>query len=359
MVMTGRIMIVSDREDVVAELEPIIRAGRHLALSVKDGDEALRTLDEGLVPDLVISDLGSSRSLEGIEYVWRFREMNRVGRHMVVVEEGAPFSGAFGGDLTTPQAEQITALSRPFRPAEVKERIEDAVLRIDQEFRALRGEMWREMSRLQQGMRDMQRETVNALAATIAARDPYMHGHATRVAELCRRVAVAMGVGNEDLELLETAALLHEIGKASVPLELLHKTEPLNTEELERIRAHARIGADIVRGVPSLRRVAPVIEHQGTDFRDLRLRMDPSSTEFLLAGILRVVDAYDAMVSARSYRGPMSREYWQSTLRSGASWSFHPEVVKTFLALMNSAGAPSPAAAAAAAALRGGVPVAA
>jgi response regulator RpfG family c-di-GMP phosphodiesterase len=336
MVMTGRIMIVSDRKEVVAELEPIIRAGQHLSLSVADGDEALRILEEGLVPDLVISDLGSERSLEGIEYVWRFREMNRVGRHMVVVEEGAPFSGAFGRDVSA-QAEQITALSRPFRAAEVRERIEDAVHRIDRDFRALRGEMWREMDRLQQAMRDMQRETVNALAATIAARDPYMHGHATRVAELCRRVAAAMGVAAEEVELLETAALLHEIGKSSVPLDLLHKTGPLSPDELEQIRGHARAGAGIVRGVPSLRRVAPVIEHQGADYRDLKLRMDAREPEFLLVGILRVVDAYDAMVSARSYRGPMSREYWQTTLRSGAGWSFHPEVVAAFLEMMDTA----------------------
>jgi HD-GYP domain-containing protein (c-di-GMP phosphodiesterase class II) len=50
-----------------------------------------------------------------------------------------------------------------------------------------------------------------------------------------------------------------------------------------------------------------------------------------------VVDAYDAMVSARSYRGPMSREYWQTTLRSGSGWSFHPEVVEAFLELMDTA----------------------
>src|SRR5215216_4369837 len=92
----GRIMIVSDRENVLEELETILRPGAHLALRVVDGDEALRTLVDGLVPDLVISDLGSDRALEGIEYIWRFREMNRVGRHMVVVEEGAPFSQAFG-----------------------------------------------------------------------------------------------------------------------------------------------------------------------------------------------------------------------------------------------------------------------
>lgn len=334
--LNGRIMIVSDRDEVIAELETIIRGGQHLPLIVPDGREALQTLDEGLVPDIVISDLGCDRALDGIDYVWRFREMNRAGRHMVVVEDGAPFSGfppaAKGGDgaalplLATP-------LARPFRRGDVTLRIDDAIRRVDEDLRAMRGEMWREMQRMQRAMREMQRETVNALAATVAARDPYMHGHATRVAALCRRVAVALHLGEERIELLETAAMLHEIGKAGVPLELLHKTGPLSPEELEQIRGHARTGAGIVAGVPALRRVAPLIEHQGTDYAELGEHIGPATPEHLLAGILRVVDAYDAMVSPRSYRGPMPREYVERTLRSGAGTRFHPEAVEAFLRL--------------------------
>ena len=332
---SGRIMIVSDRREVIAELEPILRAGQHLALSVEDGDEALRILEEGLVPDVIISDLGSDRALEGgIDYVWKFREMNRVGRHMVVVEEGAPFSNVFARGGANAAPEQITALQRPFRAAEVKTRLEDAVRRMVEELHSLRAEVWRELNRMQQAMRDMQRETVNALAATIAARDPYMHGHATRVAELSRRVGAAMGLPEAELEMLETAAVLHEIGKGSVPLELLHKTEPLSPEELEKIRGHARMGAEIVRGVPSLRRMAPIIEHQGTDYRALGLCIEETSAEFLPAAILRVVDAYDAMVSPRSYRGPMPREYWEEILRQGSGTRFHPEAVEALMGVL-------------------------
>jgi len=329
-------MIVSDRAEVVAELEPIIRAGQHLALTVPDGAEALQTLEEGLVPDVVISDLGCDRALEGIDYLWRFREMNRAGRHMVVVEDGAPFSAfpaaAKGGDgASLPLL--ATPLARPFRTREVTARIEDAIRRVDEDLRALRGEMWREMHRMQRAMREMQRDTVKALAATVAARDPYMHGNATRVAALCRQVAVEMHLSEERVELLETAAMLHEIGKAGVPLELLHKTGPLSPAELEQIRGHARTGASIVAGVPALRRAAPIIEHQGTDFSELGRFLDAGSAEHLLAGILRVVDAYDAMVSPRSYRGPMPRDYWERTLRAGAGTRFHPQAVETVLAL--------------------------
>jgi response regulator RpfG family c-di-GMP phosphodiesterase len=341
----ARILVVSDRPDVVSELDAIIGGGAHLSLTVPDGREALQTLEDGVVPDVVISDLGSPRSLQGIDYVWRFRQLNRVGGHLAVVESGAPFSGftRAGGGRAGEGLPMPTALPRPFRPGEVKARIDAAIARVDGDLRATRGEMWREMQRLRRAMREMQRETVKALAATVAARDPFMQGHAARVAELCGRVGAELRLDEEQLALLETAALLHEIGKASVPLELLHRPGPLSAGELERIRAHARVGADIVRGVPTLTRVAPLIEHQGTDYAALPADPDPPTPGFvLLAGILRVVDVWDAMVSARSYRGAMPAEYCQATLRAGAGARFHPGAVEAVLRLTGPA--PRPAA---------------
>jgi len=328
----ARILVVSDRPDVVAELDAILGGGEHLSLTVPDGGEALQTLEDGLVPDVVISDLGSPGSLKGIEYVWKFRELNRAGRHLAVVESGAPFSGFTRGGAGA-QSVMPAVLPHPFRPGEVRARIDAAIARVDADLRAMRGEMWRELHRLQRAMNEMQRETVKALAATVAARDPFMHGHATRMAELCRRVGAELCLGEAQIGLLETAALLHEIGKASVPLELLHKTAPLSSDELERIRAHARVGADIVRGVPALASVAPLIEHQGTDHAELGAHLEPGSAEFLLAGVLRVADVWDAMVSARSYRGAMTREYCEATLRAGAGTRFHPGAVEAVLRL--------------------------
>jgi len=327
--LSGNIMIVSDRPEVLGELEPIIEAGDHLSLAVPDGDEALRMLRDAVVPDLVISDLGSEHSLEGIDYVWRFREVNRVGRHMVIVEDGAPFSRP--PRVVEGGAEAFTPLRRPFRLTEVRDTIDTAIRRVERDIGSLRGEMWREVDRLHQTVRDVRQETVTALAATIAARDPYMHGHATRVAALCLRVGRLLRLGEKDLGALEDAAVLHEIGKGSVPVELLHKTEPLSAAELERIRAHARTGAEIVRQVPSLRRVAPLIEHQGTDHRELARHVEPGSADFLLAGILHVVDAYDAMTHARSYRGALSRDYWEPFLEQGAGHALNPLAVRALL----------------------------
>jgi response regulator RpfG family c-di-GMP phosphodiesterase len=334
--LNGRIMVVSDRLAVVAELQAILRSSHHLALTVRDGDEALRILRDGVVPDVVISDLGCEPSLEAVEYVWRFRQMNRVGTHLVVVENGASFSSPEGGERTRRHA--VTPLPRPFHPDEVREAVDEAIRRMDRDLRAARGETWREIDRLQRTVREVRRDTVNALAATIAARDPYMHGHATRVAALCRRMGPALGIRDEDADVLETAARLHEIGKASVPVELLHKAEPLSPEELEWIRSHVRTGAEIVRTVPSLERAAVVIGHLATDYCDLELIAGRGTADALLAGVLRVVDAYDAMTHARAYRGVTRREHWERTLTLGAGTIFHPAAVQALLRVLEPGG---------------------
>lgn len=333
----GRILIVSDREQVIAELEPIIRAGEHLVMTVADGAEATRLLEEGVIPDVMISDLGSERALEAMEYVWHFRETNRVGRHLVVVEEGAPFSrGAFGGESVTP-------LPRPFHGTEVRETIEQSVAAMTRDLHALRGEMCREVSRLQREIRDAQRQMVHALALTVTARDPYMQGHCARVAELATKVAAVLHLPSTEIEMLETAAILHEMGKVGVPLELLHKTTPLGPSELAQIRVHTRVGAEIVRGVPSLKALAPIIEFQGTDHAELDRHLDPAAPEFLLTSILHLVDAYDAMTSSRSYREALPRRYWEAELRSGAGTKFHPTVVDAFFRVVGATPAPRPA----------------
>jgi response regulator RpfG family c-di-GMP phosphodiesterase len=323
MKLNGRILIVSDREDVVAELEPILRSGQHLALTVRDATEALETLEGGLVPDLIITDAGARAPEQTPAYLRRFSEINRVGEHMLVLDEDAQ-----------PHDRRETTLRRPFRPGMVQAAVEDAVQRIDRELVHLRAEVWREMERMRRGVREMRRDVVVALAATIAARDPYMHGHAERVAQLGRRVVLAMGLAPDDVELYETAALVHEIGKVAIPLDLLHKTDPLTPEELARLRDHARVGADILRTAASLRSVANAVEYQNVPAAELGNWLEVDSREYLVASILHVVDSYDAMTSARAYRGPLPRDYWERNLREGLGTRYHPGATQILLDLV-------------------------
>jgi len=331
---SGRVLVVSDRAEVVSALDPMIRAEGHLTLTVPGGREALDVLEDGIIPDVLISDLDSQDSLQGLPYLGRFRQLNQFGQHLVLAADGSPFT--VGATLGAPfQVEPFSVLTHPLDENQVRGSVKDAMERIRSDLQVMRGEMFRETARLQQAVRDAQLEMVQALAITMEAKDPYMHGHCARVAELSRRVARELELDEAHVDLLYSAALLHEIGKVAVSLDLLHKTTPLTPQELAQIRGHARVGAQIAGAVPSLRRLAPLVESQYVDYAVLGEQIPPSTPEFLLAGILRVVDTYDAMSSSRSYRENLPRPVWEAALVEGAGKRFHPDAVVAFFRVLD------------------------
>lgn len=317
--MTGLVLIVGARDAVAAELEPILLRGPHRSHRAPSAAAALRLLDAGFVPDVVITDGGCDGDTD--EYLWRFRELNCTGRHLCVVEGGPP------------PHERALPLRRPFDVDEVLAVVDQAVRRVDAELFAQRQDLWRERGAMRRAVEDLQAQLVLALGAAISARDPFMRGHSERVAGLAVRVAEAAGLPVAQVELLRTAAELHEIGKIAVPLELLHKRNPLEEAELVQIRAHAQLGAEILRSVPALRSAAAVVEHQHTDFTELALFFEPDGAEIFLAGALRAADVYDSILSPRSYRDALDWSEAAGVLTRGAGTRFHPECVELLLHL--------------------------
>jgi response regulator RpfG family c-di-GMP phosphodiesterase len=322
----GRILIVSDHAGLVAELDPLIRAEGHLSLAVPSPDEAIQVLEDGIIPDIVISDLTSTNG-DGPAYLSHFRRLNQLGQHLTIVTSG-PGGAAHGP--TAADVEPFAALPYPFQAEQVRASIVDTMERIRRDLESLRGEMFRETARLQKAIREAQMELVTALMKIMETKDPFMQGHCNRVADLARRVAEEMGVKEEGVELLVNAARLHEIGKVGISLSLLHKTSALTPEELAEIRDQARMGGQIVGAVPSLRAIAPLIETQYLDYTELGTTICPDSPQFLLASILRVVDVFDSMTSDRSYRRVLTREHWESSLKGESGHRYHPAVIDAF-----------------------------
>ena len=328
---TGRVLMVSDRNNVVCELEPIIRDQGHLMLTVSNAYEALDVFEEGLIPDLVISDSGSAQSARCTEYLTRFRDVNDTGEHLVVLENDS--SDTLGTPYAQPSLEAavFTALPRPFSASQVRDSLQWALGQVWYNLRKVHGGLVRESQRLQAEARAARTETAYALALIIEAKDPYMRGHCARVASLAQRVATRIGVDEAASDRLYTAGRLHEIGKISVPLELLHRTTPLTRVELARIRAHADAGARIVGAIPSLSNLAPLIAYHVISHSSLPEHTPPDTPEFLLVSILRVADAYDAMTSDRSSRTSMDPAEAMALLEDGAGTAFHPGAVRTLL----------------------------
>ncbi|MEX2571809.1 MAG: HD domain-containing phosphohydrolase [Gemmatimonadota bacterium] len=160
--------------------------------------------------------------------------------------------------------------------------------------------------------------------------------HSSRVARLASQVASLVDVDYGEMAWLRAAAQLHEIGMVAVPADLLTRSSRLTPEELARVRAQAAIGAEIVR--PTHGAVtARLIEQQYHDYEELRQETSDTRT-LLLAGILRVVDVFDAMTAPRPYQTPVPEERWRQVLRFGSGAKFHPAAVYALLQLVGSAG---------------------
>jgi putative nucleotidyltransferase with HDIG domain len=169
---------------------------------------------------------------------------------------------------------------------------------------------------------------IRALAAALDARDPYTAGHSDRVSVLSVAIARALSLGCDDIEVIRLGALLHDIGKIGVPDSVLMKPGPLTAAEYDAIKQHPVLGARILRSVPFLARHIPIVElhHERPDGRGYPhgLRGDDIP---LAARVVHVADAYDAMTSARAYRGARPpgealRELWRC-----AGTEFHAEIV--------------------------------
>ncbi|MBI4674993.1 MAG: GAF domain-containing protein [Chloroflexi bacterium] len=189
-----------------------------------------------------------------------------------------------------------------------------------------------ENARLYEDVRDLSVAAIRSLAAAIDARDPYTRGHSNDVARLAVQLARALGWNAADLEMLEFAALLHDVGKIAVPDAILRKVEPLTPDEWNVIRLHPFYSAQILKPVKPLQRIIPWVYHHqewwdGSGYPDgLKGEVIP-----LAARIIAVVDAFNAITTDRPYRQAKSREEARSELRRYAGTHFDPQVVELFL----------------------------
>ena len=178
--------------------------------------------------------------------------------------------------------------------------------------------------------------TIRALAVALEAKDRYTYGHADRVARLSVEIGKRMGLSDRDLEMLQYAGILHDIGKIGVRDEILNKPGRYTTEEFEEMKQHPVIGSRIVAGVRALERGALWIRHHherydGTGYPDgLKGEEIP-----LGARIIAVADAFDAMLYDRPYKAGRPLPEVIAELKRCAGTHFDPKVVDVLLELIS------------------------
>jgi putative nucleotidyltransferase with HDIG domain len=185
---------------------------------------------------------------------------------------------------------------------------------------------------------------IRALALALDARDPYTAGHSERVSAISVTIGRQMGLAPEDIDILRLGALLHDIGKIGISDNVLRKPDALTDEEYELIKEHPALGARILRTAPFLTQHVPIVElhHERPDGRGYPYGLTAGEIP-MLARIVHVADAFDAMTSARAYRPALDSGYAIRELWRCAGTQFDAEVVQALLQAVAVAGPGTPA----------------
>jgi diguanylate cyclase (GGDEF)-like protein/putative nucleotidyltransferase with HDIG domain len=184
-------------------------------------------------------------------------------------------------------------------------------------------------------MADLHLATIEALALAIDAKDQTSQSHIRRVQLYAAALARALGMSENDIQGVKTAALLHDIGKLAVPEHILSKPGPLTPEEFQKIRAHPKVGADIISAVPFPYPVSPLIlsHHERWDGKGYPAGLKGDEIP-LGARILSVVDYFDALMAERPYHKAMGFEAAIGLLQQEAAKGLDPNVVSKFIELL-------------------------
>ncbi len=180
------------------------------------------------------------------------------------------------------------------------------------------------------------REIVEAFAKVIDMKDKYTRGHSVRVAHYTSLLAREMGCSEDEIEKYYNIALMHDVGKIGIPMEVLNKPGKLNDEEYETIKSHAALGYETLKDISIMPELAigAGMHHERPDGKGYPNALEHKDIP-LVARIIGVADTFDAMYSNRPYRNRMPFDKVVSIIKEVSGTQLDEEVVQAFLSLVD------------------------
>ena len=277
----SRVLVADDTESVRSLFRKLLLADGHDVVSVADGAAALEAV-KSHQPDVILLDVTMPK-VDGLEVCRQLKGDPATRLTPVVLVTGqTDLSDRIRGI----EAGADEFLSKPVHPHELRARVR-SLTRMKHLIDAL----------------DSAEAAFMTLALTIEARDPMTNGHCERLALHAVRLGRALNLSPEDLEALHRGGYLHDVGKIGVPDAVLLKAGPLTPSEFELMKRHPEIGDSLCAPLQSLRRVRPIVRshHERLDGSGYPSGLRGDDVP-ILAQIVGIVDVYDALTSARSYR---------------------------------------------------------
>jgi putative two-component system response regulator len=330
----SRILIIDDQPANVHLLERILRLGGYLQFKgLMDSTEAVEMFKE-FKPDLVLLDLRMPR-ISGFDLLSQFKLFVPDGTYLPIL--------ILSADLSQPSKQKALSLgakdfvTKPFDNTEVLLRIENLL-----ETRWLHTQLLehnhildRKVRERTQQLVDAQFEIAKRLALAAEYRDDSTGQHTYRVGRLAGLIAGGIGLPDGQVELIQEAAPLHDVGKIGIPDSLLLKPGKLTPNEYEVVKTHTAIGARILSGSkhPLLQLAEQIAQHHherwdGSGYNGIQGEDIP-----LEARIVAIADVFDVLTHERCYKPAQSYDEGVKEIRRCRGRDFDPRLVDAFLRL--------------------------
>ncbi len=321
-----KILVVDDDKNIRKVLRELIKGTGYHFLEAGDAGYALEVLEEHKV-DVMITDIRMPGQ-NGIELTRIVKEKYDSD---VIVMTG------YANDMKYEEVIGYGArdfMQKPFNTKEMVVRLK----RVIKERAILSG--WNRMGKqLNLSLLKLTRvleQTVNALASALEKRDPYTAGHQQRVTNLVDAISHEMGLPEEIVEGNHIAALLHDIGKISIPIDILNKPGKLNKHEFNLIKDHPSVSYEILKNIEFDQPVAQIILQHHERMNGTGYPHGLSGEDILLqARILAVSDVVEAMASHRPYRPALGIDIAIDEISTNKDVLYDSVVVDACLALFN------------------------
>ncbi len=311
---TQKILVVDDKLDTVLLLRELLTSRGYTVLSAAEAEEALFIVHRER-PDLILLDV----IMPGKSGYDLCRELKTDPNTRLI-----PIIMITGLSDRDDRIRGIEAgaddfLSKPLYPEELFARVRSLL-----KLKEFTDEL------------DNAEAVLFSLALGVEARDPYTGDHCARLARSASHLGKLLNLNYDSIVALKRGGYLHDLGKVSIPDEILKKRTPLSDGEWSIMRQHPGIGENICRPLKSLRQVLPIIRHHhehwdGSGYPDgLYGEKIP-----LLARVLQVVDVYDALITSRPYKPALEPEDAERTMRAESDkgkWDKH--LVNEFFAML-------------------------
>ncbi len=316
------ILIVDDEINNIQLLKRTFR-GKYKILTATNGLEGLQTLKDNIEEvSLIVSD-HKMPVMEGTKFL---EEANIIAPDVVKIL----LTGFSDIDIITDAVNKCNLFQyvlKPFNPEELQEAVRNGIDKFD---------LASSKSLILKDLKELFYKTIKSIASALDAKDPYTHGHSMRVTLYSIILAKELNVPEGELEQIETAGLLHDIGKIAIPQAILCKPGKLTDDEFAIMKSHPINSEKLIASIKKLHEISPGVKHhhERWDGKGYPDRLEGENIPYS-ARIIAIADTYDAMTSTRSYRKALEHDIAISEIDRCKGGQFDPVMAQKFVEIQD------------------------